>query len=240
MSIKTISPDIRNQDWRKEKRLISINALDAPDAGEIESVEQVLRSPYCSRTKEADESWEELVKRLLTPVMAPKPQGELAQMIDKVRHGWWSPSAFAPGRRLGKNCGQVSWAALDVDDDCPPLDMLERRMRGAELEGVIIPSYSATEGKPKVRIVIAIDEPVVGDDLADLKKRLQALQQSLAALLGVRIDSKVACDPARLFWASIDNGVNLFGRAVHVRGQPAPTELLIDLGQKRVSFQRTL
>ncbi len=241
MTQKDTSAETKNLDWRKVKRPISVNALKAPDDGSIKSVEQVLKTAYCSQSKRIELSWEELGEMLLTPIKAPKPSTKLAQLIDKASHNWWSPSVFAPSRRLGKNCEQVSWAVLDVDDNCPPLDMLRRRMYGARLEGYILPSYSATSGKPKARIVIAIDEPLVMDgSLADLKKQQNALNQALAEMLGVKADPSAACDVARLFWASIDNGENMFSQAVPVKGMIAPTDLLVALGQKRISYQGTL
>lgn len=169
--------------------------------------------------------WDELAEELSASV-------EVQSKDKKADAGFISLARYEATRRQAKFVEAVTAIGLDVDERCPDLPVLERRLRALGWSAIVYETISSTEEHRKVRILIEMSSTLErGDsDLPQFKKRLSAVQKAASSLLGVVPDSQCVGDVARIFYrpCHLPNQKMYFKRFT---GECADTDLLERLGQ---------
>ncbi len=186
------------------------------------------------RCENKDLSWDELNEEI-------KKSVKVESRDKKADAGFISPARYEKTRRQAKYVEAVTAIFLDVDERCPDLPVLERRMKALGWSATIYETVSSTPEQRKVRVLVEITSPIVrGDEsVKEYGKRVGAIQKAVATQLGVVPDAKCVGDVGRIFY-----------RPCHVEGQkvyfkrfkgdaidPAPFEPLGLLG--KIDLQAT-
>ncbi len=147
------------------------------------------------RCENRDLSWDEFNDAIKDPV-------EVESVEDKADAGFISLARYETTRRQAKFVQEVTAIGLDVDERCPDLPVLERRMKALGWSATIYETVSSTAEQRKVRVLAEIVSPIVrGDEsVKEYGKRVGAIQKAVATQLGVVPDVKCVGDVGRIFY----------------------------------------
>jgi hypothetical protein len=139
---------------------------------------------------------------------------------DKGAHGAWCPCALGGGAVKG-GCGPVSLLVADVDE-CGAGAMDRSALVLEDYEGLIVPTFNATTGHEKHRIVLALSRPLDRDEFPIV----WPFWCSALGDLGIALD-KGCKNINRLYFACVSRSPATWLGSRALKGKPVDVDAML-------------